>query len=299
MELTWKGVMPAVTTPFLDDLSVDHAALAAHCEWLIDNGCKGIVPCGSLGEGATLRHDERIEVVRTCVKAVGQRAPVIPGVSALSTQEAVDFAIECERQGAAALMVLPPYVYQGSRTEVDDHFEALLAATALPCMLYNNPAAYGTDLRADQIKELADAHPNLVAVKESSGDARRITAIRALLGDRLAIFVGLDDMIYEGMAIGASGWVAGLVNALPRESVELFELCRRKEWGLALDLYRWFLPLLRMDTGPQFVQLIKLAQHEAGRGTEVVRPPRFPVTGPEREAALAEIRAALDTRPKV
>ncbi|MBS1715377.1 MAG: dihydrodipicolinate synthase family protein [Armatimonadetes bacterium] len=295
--MVWKGVMPAVTTPFDDGLQVDHAFLARHVSWLADHGCKGIVALGSLGEAATLADDEKRAVLKTCIEAVGGRIPVVAGVSSLSTSEAVALAQDAESLGCSGLMVLPPYVYRGTWDETRHHFSSVIAATSLSCMLYNNPVAYGTDVTAVQTKELADRHVNLHAVKESSTDVRRITGLREVLGDKLALFVGVDDAIVEGMAVGAVGWIAGLVNAMPRESVELFELCRRKEHGLAFDLYKWFLPLLRLDTVPKFVQLIKLVQQEVGMGSERVRPPRLPLSGTERDEALAVIHASLKVRP--
>ncbi|MBS1724101.1 MAG: dihydrodipicolinate synthase family protein [Armatimonadetes bacterium] len=297
MELGWKGVLPAVTTPFGSDGQVDHAFLAKHVAWLADNGCKAIVALGSLGEGATLGNEEKREVLRTCVGAAGAKTPVVAGVSALSTSEAQALAKDAESVGCLGLMVLPPYVYRGTWDETKHHFEQVIGATGLSCMLYNNPVAYGTDVSAEQTAELASSHANLHAIKESSGDVRRISALRAVLGDRLHICVGVDDLILEGMAVGAEGWVAGLVNAFPRESVELYELCRRKEWGLAFDLYRWFLPLLRLDVVPKFVQLIKLAQQEVGMGSEAVRAPRLPLAGAERDEALSVIRKGIETRP--
>ncbi len=194
-------------------------------------------------------------------------------------------------------MVLPPYVYQGDWAETQAHVGAVIDATPLSCILYNNPIAYGTDFLPEQIRALAERHANLHAVKESSGDVRRVTAIRALLGDRLAIFVGLDDAIVEGVAAGARGWVAGLVNALPEESVLLFEHARAGRAAETRRLYEWFLPLLRLDTVPKFVQLIKLVQAEVGLGGERVRAPRLPIAGAEREMALAMIRERLASRP--
>jgi len=296
--MEWKGVMPAITTCFDKDLQVSHIFVAEHCRWLVENGCKGIVPLGSLGEGATLSFDEKLDILRTCIRAVGKQVPVIASVSALSTREAVDFAVAAADAGCEGLMVLPPYVYLGDWREMKAHVTAVIRATKLPCMLYNNPVAYGTDFLPEQIKELADEHANLHAVKESSTDARRVTAIKALLRDRLAIFVGVDDAIVEGVSVGAVGWIAGLVNAFPRESVELFNLIKRGEREKALELYFWFLPLLRMDTVPQFVQLIKLAQQEVGMGSARVRPPRLELAGADLDAALATIRAALKNRPK-
>lgn len=297
MEMTWRGVMPAVTTPFATSGSVDHAFMSKHVAWLIDNGCKAIVALGSLGEGGTLTHDEKRDVLRTCVESAAGRVPVVAGVSAMSTVEGVELAVDAANLGCMGLMVLPPYVYRGGWPEMRGHVSSVIESTGLSCMLYNNPVAYGTDFVPEHVAELASAHANLHAVKESSTDVRRISGIRALIGDRLAISVGVDDAIMEGMAVGAVGWVAGLVNALPRESVELFELCRRKEWGLAFDLYKWFLPLLRLDTVPKFVQLIKLVQQECGMGSEAVRAPRLALSGTEREETLALVRDCLASKP--
>jgi len=195
-------------------------------------------------------------------------------------------------------MALPAYVYYSDDwRETRAHYSAIIAATPLSCMLYNNPIAYRTDVRAEQLAELADAHENLHAVKESSGDVRRVSAVRAVLGDRLAVFAGLDDMILEAIGVGAIGWIAGLVNALPYESVALVELARAGRWEEATALYHWFLPLLRMDTVPKFVQLIKLVQAEVGRGNERVRAPRLALVGAERNEALALIHERLACRP--
>lgn len=298
-ETMWHGVIPAVTTPFTDDDRVDHDFLARHCRWLLENGCRGIVALGSLGEGATLDFDEKVEILETCVEAAGDAAPVIPGVAALSTRQAVRLAQEAERVGCRGLMVLPPYVHKGPFEEMLGHFEAVFEATPLSCMLYNNPIAYGTDVPPEAIAALADRHGNLHAVKESSGDARRVTAVRAVLGDHLALFAGLDDMVVEAVAAGATGWIAGLVNALPRESVALFEAARDGRHDEAFEIYRWFLPLLRLDTVPEFVQLIKLVQQETGMGSERVRAPRSPARGAQRQAALEIIRTALENRPQL
>src|SRR5512140_873538 len=277
--MNWKGVMPAVTTCFNQDLSVDHGFMAEHCGWLLDNGCAGIVALGSLGEGATLTCDEKREILRTCVKAVRGRGPVVGSVSALSTAEAVALAKMAADVGCDGLMVLPPYVYQGNWREMKAHIAAVFQATSLPCMLYNNPIAYGTDFLPEQISELATEHENFEAVKESSTDVRRVSAIRALVGRRLEISVGVDDAILEAIGVGSTGWVAGLANALPRESVDLLNLGIHGQSDKAFDLYRWFLPLLRMDTVYNFVQLIKLVQAEVGMGNTRVRPPRLELTG--------------------
>src|SRR5262245_4445763 len=234
----FTGVLPATTTPFLADGEVDHDFLARHVRWLLERGCHGIVPLGSLGEGATLTFQEKRAILRTVVGAAGG-APVLPGIAALSTQQARELATAAADAGCHGLMVLPAYVHRGELREAEAHVSAVIAATKLPCMLYNNPVAYGTDFTPACIEALARRHPNLLAVKESSGDARRVTAIAALCGERLGLLVGLDDMVVEGVAAGAGGWVAGLVNALPAQSVALFELARQGA-AAAQALYRWF-----------------------------------------------------------
>ncbi len=295
----WAGVFPAITTPFAADGSVDHAALASHVVWLVESGCRGIVPLGSLGESNTLAFEEKVEVLRSCREAIAGRVPLVAGVAGLSTQECVTLARAAERVGVDGLMVLPAYVYEGDWRETRAHFSAVIGATPLPCMLYNNPIAYGTDVRPEQVLELARMHPNLHTVKESCGDVRRVTALEEAVGDRLAVFVGLDDMLMESVAMGADGWIAGLVNAFPEESVRLFELARAGRTEEARALYDWFLPLLRLDTVPKFVQLIKLVQAEMGRGNERVRAPRLALEGEEREATLRMLRERLATRPAI
>ncbi|HEX8725261.1 MAG TPA: dihydrodipicolinate synthase family protein [Gemmatimonadaceae bacterium] len=292
----WTGVFSAITTPFRDDLTVDHAFLARHVAWLVDHGVRGIVPLGSLGEGATLSPAEKVEVLSTCRKTTAGRVPLVAGIGTLATEDAVTLAREAQRVGCDGLMVLPPYVYRGDARETLAHLAAVIEATPLSCMLYNNPIAYGTDVTPAQLGELA-ALANLVAVKESSGDIRRVTEIAERHGKRFNVFVGLDDAIVEGIAAGAVGWIGGLVNALPDESVRLFDLAMAGRADEARALYQWFLPLLRLDTVPKFVQLIKLLQQEAGQGRERVRPPRLELAGDERAAALALIRERLGTIP--
>ena len=303
-DLNWAGVMPAITTPFDDAGEVDYAFLSEHAVWLVDHGATGIIPCGSLGEGATLSLEEKQRVIDTCVRAVGHRVPVIPGIAAASTREAGRLAASASVMGARGLMVLPPYIHKGPFHEMEAHVEAVMAATDLPCMLYNNPVAYGVDFPPGWIADLAERQEKLKAVKDSSGDARRITAVRSLVGDRLALFAGLDDMVVEAVRQGAVGWVAGLVNALPGESVLLFEkavagLEDRPSALEADEIYRWFLPMLRLDCVPEFVQLIKLVQQEVQHGSENVRAPRIPAVGALREGAIAVIREALEKRPSV
>jgi dihydrodipicolinate synthase/N-acetylneuraminate lyase len=295
--MIWNGVMPAITTCFDGNYAVDHRFMTDHCHWLLDNGCTGLVPLGSLGEGATLSFEEKLEILKTCVQAAQGKAPVMGAISSLKTSEAVDLAKGAADAGCDALMVLPPYVYQGDWREMKAHVAAVLKATPLSCMLYNNPVAYGTDFLPEQIHELAQEYENLEAVKESSTDARRVSAILALLGNRLEIFVGVDDMIVEGVAVGATGWIAGLANALPLESVELFNCARSGNREKMFKLYHWFLPLLRMDTTPNFVQLIKLVQAEVGMGNARVRAPRLELAGQELEQVQRTIKESLRTRP--
>src|SRR5450755_999255 len=296
MKVNWKGVIPAITTPFNADLTVDEGFLAKHARWLVDEGSVGLVPIGSLGESATLNAAEKRRVMETCVKAVGDRVPIIPGIAALSTAEAVKLAQDAKAIGCSGLMVLPPYVYSTDWREMKAHVHAVIAATDLPCMLYNNPIAYRTDFLPQQVQELAAELPNLQAVKESSADLRRVMAIRALAGARMQILVGVDDAIVEAIDAGAIGWIAGLVNAFPAESVALYRHAIEGRKAEAFALYQWFLPMLRMDTVVKFVQLIKLAQQRVGMGSDRVRPPRLPLQGEELREATSVIDRALATR---
>jgi 1-pyrroline-4-hydroxy-2-carboxylate deaminase len=296
--VNWSGVLPAMTTPFDSEMKVDHAFLAQHARWQIGNGVKGLVMLGSLGEGATLEHAEKIAILKTAVDAAGE-LPVVASISALSTEVAVRIAREAEGVGCQGLMVLPPYVYTSDWYEMKEHVSAVIKSTKLDCMLYNNPVAYKTDFLPSQIAELAEEHENLKAVKESSTDARRVAWIRSEVGERIRIFMGVDDAIVEGCALGAVGWVAGLVNAFPAESVALFDLAREGKFDEAFALYSWFLPLLRMDTVPKFVQLIKWVQGEMGVGSARVRAPRLEITGAELDEARAVLKKALAARPGV
>ena len=298
----WHGVMPAITNPYHDDLTIDHRRLTEHVVRLADAGSTAIVTPGSLGEGGSLSLDEKVELWKTCHAAVGERIPVIAAVSAVSTRESIDIARAAESAGCRGLMVLPAYAYTGPWREMKAHFSAVIDATPLSCMLYNNPIAYRVDVRPNELAELADAHANLHATKESSGDIRRFREIREHLDDRLAVFVGIDDMAVEGADAGADGWIAGLVNALPEESIRLWNLAlAARDTGERTELeslYRWFLPLLRLDAVPEFVHLVNLVQSEFDMGDERLRQPRLPVEGPVREHALRVIAEAKRTRPK-
>ena len=299
--IQWKGLMPATVTQFNEDLSIDHGLMAEHGRWLVENGCTAIVAHGSLGEGATLSFAEKVALQKTYVEAVPE-TPIIPGIAALSTREAVDLAKAAKDNGCRGLMVLPPYLYASDWREMKTHMKAVIGATDLPCIVYNNPVAYKTDFVPGQIKELANELPNVAAVKESSTDARRIAGIREVCGDRVAIGVGVDDCALEGFAMGATFWITGVGGAFPKHNARLLELGTSGRIEEAMALYLWMLPMLRMDTVVKFVQLIKLQQTLAtgGKlGNNRVRPPRLELEGAELAEATAVIRRALDTAPEV
>lgn len=299
--IQWKGLMPATVTQFNEDLSIDHGLMAEHGRWLVENGCTAIVAHGSLGEGATLSFAEKVALQKTYVEAVPE-TPIIPGIAALSTREAVDLAKAAKDNGCRGLMVLPPYLYASDWREMKTHMKAVIGATDLPCIVYNNPVAYKTDFVPGQIKELADELPNVAAVKESSTDARRIAGIREVCGDRVAIGVGVDDCALEGFAMGATFWITGVGGAFPKHNARLLELGTSGRIEEAMALYLWMLPMLRMDTVVKFVQLIKLQQTLAtgGKlGNNRVRPPRLELEGAELAEATEVIRRALDTAPEV
>jgi dihydrodipicolinate synthase/N-acetylneuraminate lyase len=294
----WAGVFPAITTPFQAGLSVDYETFGAQARWMVDCGCNGIVALGSLGESPALTSPEKLELLKQAMRSLDGKAPVIAGISAFSTAEAVWVAQEAHRVGVDGLMVLPPLVYRGDWRETRAHLSAIFQATPLTAMLYNNPIAYGTDILPEQIIELRARHPNFHAVKESSGEIRRITSLIHLAGGSLEIFVGMDDVVVESVAAGATGWIAGLVNAFPEESVRLFKLAQNGPSPELATLYAWFLPLLRLDTVPKFVQLIKRVQEECGGPSARVRPPRLELEGAEQEQVAALTRKSLASCPR-
>jgi 1-pyrroline-4-hydroxy-2-carboxylate deaminase len=292
----WAGIFPAITTPFQADLSVDYEVFGGQARWLVECGCKGIVALGSLGEAPTLTREEKVEILKQARRSLNGKAPLIAGIAALSTAEAVWLAKEAHRAGADGLMVLPPQIYRSDWRETQTHLSAIFQATPLSSMLYNNPIAYGTDITPEQMIELRARHGNFHAVKESSGDIRRITSLKHL--GSLAILVGMDDVVVESVAAGATGWIAGLVNAFPEESVRLFRLSQHGPSAELEALYSWFLPLLRLDTVPKFVQLIKLVQEECGGPSARVRPPRLELAGAERDEVIALTRMSLANCPR-
>jgi len=292
----WRGVFPAVTTQFREDLSLDLVASARHWEELIASGITGLIVAGSLGENQTLAAEEKRALVAEAVKVSAGRVPVLSGVAEMSTAAACTFVRDCERLGASGFMVMPAMVYKSDPAETMNHFRRVAAATNLPWMLYNNPVGYPVDVTPSQFAELADV-PNLIALKESSANTRRITELRIAVGDRYSVFVGVDDLILESSVLGIDGWVAGSGIAFPRENQYFWELTRAGRWDEARAMYRWFYPLMKLDTHVKFVQYIKLAVQEAGLGREWVREPRLALSGSEREQVLGIIHRGLAARP--
>ena len=296
MKVKWKGVFPAATTAFAEDQSVDLDRTARHLDHLVRAGVHGMVVLGSVGENQSLEMEEKRDVLRAAVETIGGRVPVLAGVAQNSTSGACRFARDAEKLGADGLMVLPAMVYKADPRETVAHFRAVARASGLPVLCYNNPPSYGIDLTPEMLEELAD-EKTLVAVKESSDDPRRITDLANRLGDRYILFAGVDDLILERVVLGAAGWISGLVNAFPRESLLLWDLATRGCYDQALPIYRWYTPLLHLDTHPKLVQYIKLAMAQTGLGTETCRAPRLPLAGEERSRILGIVRRALATRP--
>jgi 4-hydroxy-tetrahydrodipicolinate synthase len=294
----WQGVFPAVTTQFKRDQSLDLDATARHCESLIDSGVTGLIVAGSLGENQTLEPSVKRALVAEAVRVAAGRVPVLCGVAEMSTAAACQYVRDCAKLGASGFMVMPAMVYKADTAEAMHHFRKVAAATELPWMLYNNPVGYPVDITPAHFAELADIS-NLVALKESSANTRRITELRLEVGDRFSIFVGVDDLMLEAAVLGIDGWVAGSGIAFPQENQHFWELTRAGRWDEARELYRWFYPLLKLDTHVKFVQYIKLAVQEAGLGSEWVREPRLPLSGEERERVLGIIRHGLAHRPQL
>jgi 4-hydroxy-tetrahydrodipicolinate synthase len=298
MKVSWKGVFPAVTTQFAADESVDLAATARHLRVLLEEGVHGVIMLGTVGENCSLSAEEKIAVLKTAVETVGGRVPVLTGVAETTTAGACRYAAAARAAGATGLMVLPGMVYKSDAAETVAHFRAVAAATDLPIMVYNNPVSYGVDITPAMFAEMAD-EPRFVAIKESSENVRRITDIKNACGDRYVLFGGVDDLALEAALLGAVGWVSGLVNAFPAENRLLWDLATAGRWDEAVKVYRWYTPLLHLDTHPKLVQYIKLAMAEVGLGSETVRAPRRPLVGREREEILTVIRKAIAARPKI
>jgi dihydrodipicolinate synthase/N-acetylneuraminate lyase len=293
----WRGVFPALTTKFTAADEIDWSAIEEHLAFQLDAGVHGLIILGSLGETSTLSHAEKLEMVRFFVAAERRGRPLIPCIAESSTRDAREFAAAAEDAGADGFMLLPPMRYPSDQRETMTYIQDVAAATSLPIMLYNNPIAYGTDLLPEDIARLAE-NPKFQAVKESAADTRRIPEIRQRVGDRLAIFCGVDDLAFECFTLGAVGWVAGLVVAFPRETVRLWKLMQAGRWSEARELYEWFLPLLHLDIGPKFVQQIKLVEALMGVGSARVRAPRLQLSSKEASVVERILVDALENRPE-
>jgi 4-hydroxy-tetrahydrodipicolinate synthase len=298
MGISWTGVFPAATTQFDENYRIDFEATRKVMSALIDDGVNGLIVCGSVGENTALRAEEKREMLRLAKDVARGRVPVVSGVAEYTTDLAKEYARDAQKSGIDGLMAMPPMVYSAKPAELVAHFRALGSASDLPIMLYNNPPAYGNDLKPEIVGRLADVK-TVVAIKESSGDTRRFVDLVNLVGDRFTLFCGLDDVVLEALMLGAVGWVSGLSNVFPKESNELFALARDGRYGEAMSIYRWFMPLLHLDARADLVQCIKLCEAMAGRGSERTRPPRLALEGAERRQVEEAMRKALATRPNL
>ncbi|HAP00033.1 MAG TPA: dihydrodipicolinate synthase family protein [Fibrobacteres bacterium] len=293
----WRGVFPAALTHFNDDMTINMDMTTRHLEAMLEAGIHGLVMLGTCGENNSLEPEEKYAVLEAAIKTVRGRVPVITGVSELTTARAVRFAQKAEAIGVNGLMVLPAMAYKADSREVIHHFQSVARAVKLPVMVYNNPVSYNVDIGIETLKVLAD-EPNIVCVKESSDNPRRITDLYNAFGNRFIIFAGVDDLALESLMLGATGWISGLVSAFPRENRLLWDMAMAGRWQEAMEVYRWYTPCLHLDTHVKLVQYIKLAAQECGYGSENVRPPRLKLEGREREEVLALVRKAIATRPK-
>lgn len=305
MSAAWRGVFPAATTQFAPDESIDLDATLRHLDALLDGGAHGLVLLGTVGENCSLDPAEKIALLEAACAHVKRRAgrpagrgaiPVLAGVAETTTRGAIRFAEQARSAGVDGLMVLPAMVYKSCPHEAVHHILAVTRAAGLPVMVYNNPVSYGVDIAPAEFAAFAN-EPLVVAIKESSDDPRRITDLRVLFSDRFLLFCGVDDLVLEAYALGIDGWVSGLVDAFPQENALLWDLLESGAWGAARELYRWYTPLLHLDTLPTLVQCIKLAMAEVGHGSERCRAPRLPLEGAQRDRVLKIIRSAVATRP--
>ena len=296
LKTNWAGVFPAATTQFHDDQSLDLDGTARQLDVLVRAGVHGLVLLGTVGENCSLEYAEKLAVLRKAVEAVAGRIPVLTGVAECTTALACRFAADAQKAGVDGLMVLPAMVYKSDSRETLTHFRAVAKATDLPILCYNNPVSYGVDVTPEMFADLAD-EPRFVAIKESSENVRRITDLKNRCGDRYVLFCGVDDLVLESVVLGAVGWVSGLVNAFPEESRLLWDLATAGKYEEAVQIYRWYTPLLHLDTHVKLVQYIKLVAAETGHGSEMVRSPRLPLAGKEREAIQALARQAIRARP--
>ena len=297
LKVNWEGVFPAIPTQFKEDLSIDIEATQKHTEALVNNGIHGIVMLGTIGEGTSLTLSEKVEVLRATVEVAGGKVPVLSGIAEFTTQGACDTVKAAGEAGVDGIMLLPAMVYKSDARETIAHFRTVANSTHLPIMCYNNPPVYRVDITPEMFKELIDVE-NIVVIKEASGDVRRITELFNALNDRFLIFAGLDDVALESFMLGCTGWISGLVDAFPRENRALWDAAMSGDYERALEIYRWYMPMLRFDSHPKLVQYIKLTCQELGYGHERTRPPRLPLVGEEREHVLGIVRNCIATRPQ-
>ncbi|WP_282080994.1 dihydrodipicolinate synthase family protein [Aquimarina algiphila] len=298
MTIDWKGVMPAVTTKFTDQDTLDLQMFEVNINAQIEAGVHGIILGGTLGEASTLSDEEKRILVKTTVNIVKSKVPVIINIAEQTTKGAIEAARKAEEDGASGLMMLPPMRYKAGDRETVIYFKEVAKSTHLPIMIYNNPVDYKIEVTLDMFEELL-AFDNIKAVKESTRDISNVTRIKNRFGDRLKILSGVDTLALESLLMGADGWVAGLVDAFPAETVAIYELQKAGKIKEAIAIYRWFLPLLELDINPKLVQNIKLAEVATGIGTENVRAPRLPLVGEERKTVLKVIENGLKTRPEL
>ncbi len=296
VSVDWKGVFPAVPTQFKEDFSLDLPGTQRHVEALLENGVHGLVMLGTIGENCSLSLDEKVAVLKAAREVAGNRVPLLNGVAEFTTRNACETARAAEKAGVDGLMVMPGMVYNSDARETVQHFRTIASAMDLPIMCYNNPPVYRVDITPSMFQDLADVE-NIVCIKEAAGDVRRITDLFNALGDRYLIFAGLDDVALESLMLGCCGWISGLVDAFPRENGLLWDAAMAGDYRRALEIYRWYMPMLHFDSVPKLVQYIKLTCTEMGYGTETVRAPRLTLVGEERERAQAIVRQCAATRP--
>ena len=298
MQVNWKGVFPAITTQFHPDQSLNLDGTARHLEAMIRADIHGVVFLGTVGENTALDYQEKLTLLREMKQVVSGRIPMLTGVAEYTTDLACRFARDAGQIGLDGLMVLPAMVYKSDERETLTHYRTVARSTGMPIMVYNNPVSYGVDIKPEAFARLANEE-TLVAIKESSEDVRRLTDLRNIVGDRYVLFSGVDDLVLESILLGAEGWISGLVNAFPQENRALWDLATSGQWEAARALYRWYTPLLHLDTKIKLVQYIKLAMQETGLGSEMVRAPRLTLEGAEREEILGIVRRAIATRPNL
>ena len=296
LQVDWQGVYPAVPTQFNEDFSLDIEGTQKHVEALLSEGIHGLVMLGTIGENCSLSLDEKIQVLKATDEVNKGSVPLLNGIAEYTTAGACETAVAAAKVGVDGFMVMPAMVYNSDRRETVNHFKTVASATDLPIMCYNNPPVYKVDITPKMFEDLAEVE-NIVCIKEAAGDTRRITDLFNKFKDRYIIFSGLDDVALESILLGCTGWISGLVDAFPKENGLMWDAATSGNWDKALEIYRWYMPMLHFDSHPKLVQYVKLASAEMGYGNEIVRPPRLPLIGEQREEALKIIRESAATRP--